>query len=95
MILVVRQALLQNQAPEIQQKLLAMQKQIQQQNQPLGASPITSSSIGTGTTVKRTILPSSTPPTNRSVLAQNLTSSTEVRMKTKTLTQEQKEEQSR
>ncbi|GFR88529.1 nucleosome-remodeling factor subunit BPTF-like, partial [Elysia marginata] len=35
---VVRQALLQNQTPEIQHKLLAMQKQIQQQNQTTGGS---------------------------------------------------------
>ncbi|CAG5131375.1 unnamed protein product, partial [Candidula unifasciata] len=91
---VVRQALLQNQTPEIQQKLLAMQKQIQQQQQPAASMAVmaANSNNSSGVTSVRRGFPSSTPPIGKQPSAVTTDQS---RVKTKGLTQEQKEEQSR
>ncbi|XP_005095843.3 nucleosome-remodeling factor subunit NURF301 [Aplysia californica] len=97
---VVRQALLQNQTPEIQQKLLAMQKQIQQQQQSQPSASATSVvALSAGVSSARRTNQSSavtTPPT-RTVVGTSATSSggDHSRSKSKGLTQEQKEEQSR
>ncbi|XP_013060531.2 nucleosome-remodeling factor subunit NURF301-like isoform X2 [Biomphalaria glabrata] len=85
---VLRQALLQNQAPEIQQKLLAMQKQIQQQHQSQPSSLSASSSSGSSA---RRGSQSNTP----TIPKLSSTGGEQSRSKTKGMTSEQKEEQIR
>ncbi|XP_059156808.1 nucleosome-remodeling factor subunit BPTF-like isoform X2 [Physella acuta] len=87
---VVRQALLQNQTPEIQQKLLAMQKQIQQQQQSQPISSLSASS-NTTPTVRRGSQSNITPGGKSG----NTSGGEQSRSKSKGLTQEQKEEQTR
>ena len=76
---VVRQALLQNQAPEIQAKLLALQKHMVQQKPPVSA-------------VREVTSP---PPTLPEVTKVESHAVDTLKAKPKPLTQEQKDEQSR
>ncbi|GFN96955.1 nucleosome-remodeling factor subunit bptf-like [Plakobranchus ocellatus] len=108
---VVRQALLQNQAPEIQQKLLAMQKQIQQQSQTAGgtatslslsgsmagssATSILSSSGGAGVSTARRGGTSAGVNASSARPQSQSQASEQARAKSKAMTAEQREEANR
>ncbi|CAL1541774.1 unnamed protein product, partial [Lymnaea stagnalis] len=85
---VVRQALLQNQTPEIQQKLLAMQKQIQQQQQSQPVVSMSLSAPSSGFAIQRRGSQSGISTVAKS----GGSAGEQSRSKNKGLTQEQKEE---
>lgn len=90
----MRQALLQNQAPEIQAKLLAMQRQMEQSHTKIGVSPLAKSG-GTGTTGREQSLLAASSTQAGARQPTLLTPVEAPRVKQRPLTQEQRDEQTR